>query len=255
MDKNQREARRRQEDKAFNRGLLWVGGAIVLELLMLLVNRYYIKFYVSEVETATLVYNILRVVRIAGLAACVICLVWTVLAFRRGGRSGLPAVLTLACGALTVCAHITLAFQQPGVQMLFLLIPAWAGLALVYYLYQREFFLAAAASGLATVGLWFVRYGSGLGLETGLVLAGLAVLLACSLLRRKTEGTVGRGDGQKVRLLPKEARYWAAVVSCLGGLAAVILAAALGASAAYYLIFAMIIWLFGLLVYYTVKLM
>ena len=44
MDKNQREARRRQEDKAFNRGLLWVGGAIVLELLMLLVNRYYIHF-------------------------------------------------------------------------------------------------------------------------------------------------------------------------------------------------------------------
>ena len=41
MDKNQREERRRQEDIALNRGLLWVGAAILMELLLMLVNKYY----------------------------------------------------------------------------------------------------------------------------------------------------------------------------------------------------------------------
>ena len=40
MDKKQREERRRQEDIALQRGLLWVAGAIVLEALLVLVNRY-----------------------------------------------------------------------------------------------------------------------------------------------------------------------------------------------------------------------
>ena len=39
MDKNQREERRRQEDIALNRGLLWVGAAILMELLLMLVNQ------------------------------------------------------------------------------------------------------------------------------------------------------------------------------------------------------------------------
>ena len=45
MDKNQREERRRQEDIALNRGLLWVGAAILMELLLMLVNKYYINYY------------------------------------------------------------------------------------------------------------------------------------------------------------------------------------------------------------------
>ena len=37
MDKKQREARRHQEDMALNQGLLWVGAAIILEFLLLLI--------------------------------------------------------------------------------------------------------------------------------------------------------------------------------------------------------------------------
>ena len=40
MDFNEKEERRRQEDMALNRGLLWVAGAIVLELLLMFVKRY-----------------------------------------------------------------------------------------------------------------------------------------------------------------------------------------------------------------------
>ena len=49
MDKNQREVRLRQEDADLNRGLLWVVGAVLLECLLLVVNRWYIKFYPGEI--------------------------------------------------------------------------------------------------------------------------------------------------------------------------------------------------------------
>ena len=40
MDKDQKQARQHQEDAALNRGLLWVAGAIVLEFLLMMVNKY-----------------------------------------------------------------------------------------------------------------------------------------------------------------------------------------------------------------------
>ena len=72
MDKKQREARRHQEDMALNRGLLWVGAAIILEFLLLLINRYYINFRVDEasVNLATTLHTLLKVVRIGGLPYC-----------------------------------------------------------------------------------------------------------------------------------------------------------------------------------------
>ena len=48
MDKKQREERRRQEDIALQRGLLWVAGAMVLEALLVLVNRFYINFTLTD---------------------------------------------------------------------------------------------------------------------------------------------------------------------------------------------------------------
>ena len=59
MDKNQREERRRQEDIALNRGLLWVGAAILMELLLMLVNKYYINYY-STVESSVFMENVGR---------------------------------------------------------------------------------------------------------------------------------------------------------------------------------------------------
>ena len=256
MDKKQREARRHQEDIALNRALLWVGGAIVLEVLLLLVNRYYINFRVTETEVAVASFlsSALHVLRLAGTAAAVVCLVWAALRFRKGGKAGLPTVLALAFGAIAVCSHVAVTFQQAGMRMLFLLVPAWAGLALVYYLYHREFFLAAAAVGMSILGLWFIRYGSSAMLETALILVGIVLVSAVALWLKKTGGVIHRADGSTVRILSKNASYPVILVSCLASLAAVVVGL-LAVNTAYYLIFVMVAWLFALLVYYTVKLM
>lgn len=254
MDKNQKEERRRQEDIALNRGLMWVGGAIVLECLLLLVNRYYINYHTSEVDTAILIRSALVFVRIGGALAALAALAWTVLKFRKGEKAALPLVAALAAAAFTLCAHVTLAFDQAGMQMLLMLIPALAGLALVFYLYQREFFVGAAASGLSVLGLWFIRFG-GVGLESLLCVAGVALVALAVLWLKKNGGVIGRADGSKLRLLSKKTAYPLVLTSCAVGLSAMLVAMIAGGGIAYYLIFAMVVWLFGLLVYYTVKLM
>ena len=65
MDKKQREERRRQEDIALQRGLLWVVGAVALEALLVFVNRFYINFYVSEIDITIALDNVLRFLRLA----------------------------------------------------------------------------------------------------------------------------------------------------------------------------------------------
>lgn len=254
MDKNQKEERRRQEDIALNRGLMWVGGAIVLECLLLLVNRYYINYYTYEVDTAILVHSALTFVRIGGALAALAALIWTALKFRKGEKAALPLVAALAAAAVTLCAHVTLIFDQAGMQMLLMLIPALAGLALVFYLYQREFFVGGAVSGLSVLGLWFIRFG-GLKLEAVLCVAGVAAIALAVLWLKKQGGVISRADGSKLRLLSKKTNYPLVLASCGVGLAAMLVALVAGGGIAYYLIFAMVAWLFALLVYYTVKLM
>ena len=254
MDKKQRDARRHQEDVALNRALLWVGGAIILEVLLLLVNRYYINFRVSEVDGAIFIDSVLRILRVACPVAAVVCLIWAVLRFRKGASAGLPIVLMLVFGAVAVCSYVALSFQGAGLRMLFLLVPAWAGLALVYYLYHRDFFLSAVAVGLSILGLWSIRYGSGAIKETILSLVGIVLVAAVTLWLKKSEGVIRRPGGSSVQVLDKNAAYPVILISCLASLAAVVVGL-LASSTAYYLIFVMVAWLFALLVYYTVKLM
>ncbi len=256
MDKKQREERRRQEDKALNQSLLWVGAAIVLEFILLVVNRWYLNFRLSEEEIAraNMMHALLKAVRMGGLLLTAACLVWLVVQLKSRKKAALPLALTLLCAAVTFCAHTTLAFKSNGIQMLFLLVPALGGLALIYFLYQREFFFSALPAVLSVVGLWFVRARGGIGAESVLALLGTALTLAFVLLARKGGGALSLA-GTRFQMLPKNSSFPLILATCAASLAVLLLAAVLGATAAYYLIFLMIAWLFALLVYYTVKMM
>ena len=253
MDKNQREARRRQEDKALNHGLLWVAGAVVLEAVLIFVNRYYINIKGYEIDTALLIHSIMVAIRIGGFVVGAAALAWAVLQFCRGGKASLPFIGCLVCWALALCCHVVIGFNKSGMQMLLLLVPALAGLALVFYLYQREFFLAATASGMAALALWFVRFSA----MVPVVILAVGILLvgAAALWLKKNGGLVRRPSGEEIRFMSKNTSYALILASCLIGLAAVAASLLLGSTVAYYLVFAMVAWMFALLVYYTVKLM
>ena len=148
-----------------------------------------------------------------------------------------------------VCAHVALKYQSTGMRMLYLLVPVLGGLALSYYIYHREFFVAAVACVLAVLGLWFVRVG-GMGAEViATILFCVAVLVAVLKLKQS------QGCLKGVRLLHEKTNYTVVLASCAAAIAMQVLAIVAGSAVAYYLIFAMGAWLFALLVYYTVKLL
>ena len=254
MDKKQREERRRQEDIALQRGLLWVAGAMVLEALLVLVNRFYINFTLTDagVNAYLALGKWLPVLRNVTLIGAALALVWTVLQLKKGGKFGWPLIGAIALGAVAVCAHVAVKYQGPGMNMLFWLVAAWALLAMMFYIYQREFFLGAAACGMSVLGLWFARYGAAGRLESGLLTAGIAAVGLAALWLKKNGGVIHAPT--PIQFLPKEGGHSVLLATCLASLAA--MAAGLAVeSLAYYLIFAMAAWLFALFVYYTVKLM
>ena len=253
MDRKQREERRRQEDIALQRGLLWVAGAVVLEALLVFVNRFYINYYTTEVELALVLRNVLGFLHMAAPAAAAAALVWAGLQLKQGKPFTLPLVLAAALGACSVCSHVIIKFHSQGTSMLFWLVAAWAVLALVYYIYQKEFFLAASACGMSVLALWFVRYGEAGRLEAIVILAGIAAVTAAALWLKKSAGVLP--GKQQIPFLPQNTSYTVLLATCAASLAMVIAAMLLNGMAAYYLIFVMAAWLFALFVYYTVKLM
>ena len=78
--------------------------------------------------------------------------------------------------------------------------------------------------------------------------------MAVSHARKRCSAVLKQGESE-IRILSKNTSYPLILASCLVGLLVQLAAMALGANLAYYLMFAMVAWLFALLVYYTVKLM
>ena len=255
MNKKQREEQRRQEDQALVRGMFWVVGAVVLEGLLFLLNRYAFE-YTTTMESVLLAEKlrvVLKVLSVLGLAGFVVGAVITVLQLKKGGNTLWAGVVSLVSLVVAVCAYVCTAYHDSGVRMLYLLIPVLGGLALCYYIYPRDFFLCALPGVLAVLGLWFVRAG-GIGPELiTIVLVCVAVLVAVLKLK-KGNGAVEL-VGRKVRVMDEKANYTIPMASAAVALAVQVLAAVAGGTIAYYLIFAMGAWLFALLVYYTVKML
>ncbi len=251
MNKNQREEQRRQEDQALVRGMLWVVGAVVLEGLLFLLNRYAFGYdtTMESVLLAEKMRAVIKVLRVAGLAAFAAGGVWAFLQTKKEKDSSWAVVVSVAGLVVALCAHVCSVYHEGGVRMLYLLVPVLGGLALAYHIYPRDFFLCALPAVAAVLGLWFVRAG-GVSVELAFtVLVCVAVLIAVLKLK-KSDGMVGA-----LRFVGEKANYAVPMASAVAALAVQVLAAVAGGTIAYYLIFAMGAWLFALLVYYTVKML
>lgn len=255
MNKNQREEQRRQEDQALVRGMLWVVCAVVLEGLLFLLNRYAFE-YTTAMESILLaekLRTVLKVLRVAGLAAFVVGAVLAVMQAKKNRETLWAGMVSLIGLAVAICAHVSAVYHDGGVRMLYLLVPALGGLALCYYIYPRDFFLCALPAVVAALGLWFVRAG-GIGFELIAAVLLCAAVLVAVLKMKKSDGVLEL-FGQSRRFASEKAGYTIPMVSAVAALAVQVLAAVAGGTVAYYLIFAMGAWLFALLVYYTVKML
>ncbi len=169
-------------------------------------------------------------------------------------------LIWFGCAAVAELVLLLVNRFVPGlavIRWLTILVPVVAVLALVYYLFQRDFFCitAVSACGIFCLQLWRkMFYVHPLRLKCGFALAFLLLIAAVVVLVLLQRGKRPMPLGLD-KLVPAESNFPLLYITC--ALTAVLLALAmvLGIVAAYYLLFVLVGWLFIMAVYYTVKLM
>jgi len=257
MEKRNRSAKQRQEVDLLDRVMIWFGASLFYELFLLAVNRYYFHYRVKEIEFAAGLDKLFGALIYITLAACVVVFLWA----RFGKvRHSLPIYIAgAACGVLGISFWLFKYVGDISVRVLQVIVPVVAVIALIYYLYQKEFFAITTLSGLCILGLWIYRRAAvshpmvSYGYLIGFCAVSAAVFILAVVLQRG-DGAWKLG-GQERRVLPRSASYPMVYLTCVLTVLAVAAALALGATIAYYAIFGVIAWIFAMAVYYTVRLM
>lgn len=254
FEKGKRAQRQSEDDKVFNRMLLWLAGAVVVELLLLLLQKAYVEM-IFDAMVAKALSNFFHVFSIAGAVIAVGCAVWAVLN-QRGGRSmALPVIIACAAGGLWVISLLCRFLYAEGVRILMMFPAAGAVLIIIFFLYQRPFFFNAILTGGGLLALWLHKqyYMNHPTFITACIVAGVVVLAAAAALAlqlRKTDGKLGR-----VRVVPVDSNYLMTFLTCAVTAVAMVLGLILGVSMSQYLMYVLVGWLFVQAVFFTVKMM
>lgn len=249
-----------QENEILYKILFWLGVAVVLEAIVIWVNRYFFHYLAKEIPLATALMSVFSVLQYVALALALIFFVWVLLTRKKESKFAylrlLLAVLFAGIGVFSfLFIHVGIASISP----LLVCIPAGAGLIMIYYLYQKEFFVITFASFLGILGLWIIRsarsnYQVFLNIYVVSVLCLLLAVVIFSLHLRKSGGKINF-RGNVLTVFAKGSNYEVLWITC--ALAAIALLGALifGAQFAYYAILALVVWLFIMAIYFTSKLM
>lgn len=254
FEKGKREQRASQEDAAFNRMLLWLAGAVVVELIILFVREVYVNLLFGAVFAYGL-SKVFRVFHFVGVALVVAGIVWAVKNSRSGKSVALPAAATGGVAVLWVMTVLAYYLFNVGMNLMMVLPGVAAVLIVIFFLYQREFFFNAVLAGGGLCALWIYRqyYWEHPTMTRMFFTAGLVVLAAAlvlSFLLMKNNGKLG-----KLRVLPLDARYVICWITCVVTAVAMILTLVMGETVGYYLMFVLAGWLFIQAVFFTVKMM
>lgn len=261
MDKSRKEKleqRRKQEDAQLNKLLMWVAAAIVFEAVVLFIKRFLINYNqssVTELKIALVTSNVLQSLQYIAPVLMIAMVVWYLLSRGKGKARKLPLVLAGVFAALSVVAIAVYHSRTTGMTFVSALPFAMIVLAFIGYLYQREFFFSTVLSGLGIFALWFYRKAfPGRPMMVYVVFAAVLLVLALSLwlvfVLKKNNGC-----WKDYPVFPPKTVYQPVWITI--GVTALTLISALiaGATVAYYAIFALIVWLFCMVVYYTVRMM
>ena len=254
FDKGKREQHHEQEDATFNKMLLWLAGAVVAELLILLIKQVYVNF-IAGVAVSNVLQGFFRIFTFLGAALAVAGIVWAVLNYRRGKSAVVPCICSAVAAGLWVMSVLGYYLYDTGMNIMMLLPAVGAVLIVVYFLYQRVFFFNALLTAGGLIVLWLhQRYSMEHPTMIRLSFAAMFVLLAASMalsfLLRRGEGKLGG-----LQVVPPDTDYLMTWVTCQVTALVLVLAIALGAAAGFYLLFALVAWVFVQAVFYTVRLM
>lgn len=254
------QTRHAEEDAIFNRMLIWLAGAVVAEVLLIFVKKFYCMEMQLSSDLSLAIAQAMRgffsVFQILGLVVVVAAGAWLYSMVKKGdtSRKLITVIVLAAAGFLWLISFMGYWFYDVGMEVLTYLPPAAAVLILVYFLYQRTFFYSALLTAGGMVSLWILHEhgNTSLAIKVGLILA-LIILVAAAGATWYMEKNDGKFRGK--RLLPVGTIYPVIYVSCAVNAVALLLGLILGAGASIYLFFALAAWLFGQAVFFTVKLM
>lgn len=274
MDERQKMLLRKQEDERFVQGCFCVAFAVILEMLLFQVDRHYINLVLTDeaIARAEFIFESLFTVRTFGGIAFFAGIAWLFSVILSGkGKLLYPCALIFAAFQVIACSHGIIVYRAKGLELLLLLVPAWAGLGLVYFLYQVEFFISALFTSLGGIGLWLYRQislyapGEELTLAQGtfyvFVNGTLILILAgffCVNKAWKNQGVLAlkKLNVTLISDVKDTSSLWLVGISGVLSFLAMALAMALSSpTVAYYCTYILLGWLFILLVYFTVKLM
>lgn len=258
MNKKEQKAaqRAREEDVVLTKVLWWILGAVVLEALLLLLNKVYVHFPAGQINIVLALRTMFNVLGVALPICFVVLTIWAVVRWRAGRSAKLAGILAVISLVLGACAAIISLYYSKGISFLYVAVPAVTVLALIYYLYQREFFFTAVLSALGLLGVRIApqtandsRTAYGYLVVLAVVLVAGAVFFRMLQCRKGTMKFMGK----TVNVLPENANYAMLYVTCALVAVVVIAALVLGGLAVLYGVLAA--WLLILAVYYTVRLM
>ena len=256
-EQGKRLQKRKEEDAAFNKMLLWLAGAVLLEGLTLLLRRFYIDYAYTDfgVAFAQGLDNFFGVFRFLGAALFLAGCVWTFLWIKGGRTKLLPVLVTCAVLWLWIASVLCYGLNELGMTLLCALPVAVAVLSAIFFLYQREFFWNGILVAVGITALWVYRqiYMN----HPRLTYVGFALVWVFLVLAAVAAFRLSRKDGKvgAVRVLPAGTSYLSIYLTCAVVAVALLAALLIGVTSAIYIIFVLAGWLFCLAVYYTVKLM
>lgn len=251
-----RTAREDKENEILNKVLgIFVVGALA-EIYALLCYRFFVQ---SGTDTMLAWLVAIRWTSYISAAAAVVGLILTFSKKTPPRFRGFGVLLAWLGIIMAFSSRVILLVYPQGTVIMCAIVPVLTLYGFVYYLYQHEFFISAAASGIAIAALWLCHraigdswqpFSVGIAVFALVVLAIIAIITAYA---SKHDGLIGRGKN-KHRAFSSKTNYriqFGTLAVCAASVAIAIAVA----TAAMYLIWVVVILLFVLAVYHTVKLM
>ena len=113
MAEKGKNRRQREEDAAFNRMLLWLAGAVAVELIILLIKRIYVDFWL-DVGPVLALRTFFQVFQFAGIALMAAGIAWLAARVRSNQSWLLPAALTGASAVLWIISVLAYHLYEIG---------------------------------------------------------------------------------------------------------------------------------------------
>ena len=253
----QRRSQKQQQEQAIFRRVLYIFlTGFGLECYLLLIKRLYVDGNVDQVLTThTVLFWLIIIGAVAALAGAVLSLIKKApRGARRAGHWALGLGLFLSLSGIAIRR-----VYPEGATVLSVLVPILTLIGLIFYLYQREFFVTAMILGGSIFSLWVCRRGldtinwdTKVTLGASAVLAGLAAVAYVTRMIQKNNGKWI--SNPEVRIFSPNCPYPLLYLTYAAGFAAIALALAFTVTI-YYSMWVLGLLLFALAVYYTSKLM